>query len=146
MGYSEVLYKKIMKYLKAGDVENAAKQMDLYGISKSLLEEQISDCRAPFGLQDDFKLLDSQVKRQLTTMLKDTEKFPNQPSTGAGIVKRKREKKEKGLVADLEQEMDRESSSDEDSEVEENIDDIIKAAKVKAKAKAKGKAKARKLG
>eukprot|EP00392_Amoebophrya_sp_AT5.2_P010992 g11067.t1 len=71
-GYSELLYTKIIKALKAGNITEAAKLLDAHGLSRDHLMAQLSECRAPFDLRDEYKLLDSSVKKELGTELKKT--------------------------------------------------------------------------
>ncbi|CAD7925639.1 unnamed protein product [Amoebophrya sp. A25] len=146
-GFTELLYIKVMKLLKAGDITAAAQQLDKLGLSKDHLMTQLSECRTPFELRDDYKLLDSDVKKKLTNELKKPE-YTNQGGKGLGLKRSKKEKGEKQQRADVDgQEHDQESDSEESEEPDEaeQIDEAVKAlAKSRAKAKAKGKANAKK--
>jgi hypothetical protein len=74
-GFSDVIYDKVIGYLKKGEIENAAKQLDVYGLTKDHLMGHLTDCRLPFGADDEFKLLDSDVKRKLTKEMQRTDVY-----------------------------------------------------------------------
>lgn len=144
-GYSDLAYKRILMLLKAKKVQEAAKQMDALGVTKDLLMNQLTDTRSAFDLRDEFKLLDSSVKKDLTKELQKPEYLKQE--RGAGAKKRPRAEKEKKVKADVDgQESDAAAESDESEEPEsegEQMAAIIASAKAAAKASAKAKAKAK---
>ncbi|CAD7928417.1 unnamed protein product [Amoebophrya sp. A120] len=143
-GFAELLYTKIIGFLKKGDIPRAAAQLDKLGLTRDHLAAQLSECRAPFDLRDEYKLLDTDVKKKLGLELKKPE-YTNQPLGGGAVLKRPRkEKKEKAAQNDDGQEHDEESESEEESEVDDaaKLDEALKAAKAKPKGKAKAKGKA----